>query len=141
MAGEKDPSGYDCQTCGACCVNSNSGRGYVALSKKEAATARRLGLPVVADRKGDARLGAVPHDGSGGETVCVAFSGTVGGRCGCTIYGGRPKECRDFLPGSLKCRYARHEAGLGPEPEELTACLRAMARWTRRGSTRTPAGS
>jgi hypothetical protein len=121
---------YDCQKCGACCISPwHKRQGYVALSRGESKRMIRLGLPVV-NHKGKAELGTVPYDapeGTEGEAICAAFSGVVGRRCACSIHPDRPEECRDLEPGSLKCRMARHMAGLEGESEELTACLRAIA--------------
>jgi Fe-S-cluster containining protein len=103
---------YDCQECGACCVNFFGTADYVGLSVAEARRLRTLSLPVVADRRGNLSLGTRPHDGPGGETICVAFAGEVGGLCGCSVYEQRPTECRRFEAGSLKCRVARQESGL-----------------------------
>jgi Fe-S-cluster containining protein len=82
---------------------------------------RRLSLPVVA-RLNKVRnetvleLATIPYAGQGGETICVAFSGNVGGECGCSIHADRPALCRAFEPGELKCRIAREAAGLDPDP-------------------------
>jgi Fe-S-cluster containining protein len=124
---ERDgPAGYDCQQCGACCVSPFEEReGYVELSSADEARVRAVGLPVLTDREGFTQLGTVPFAGMGGERICSAFSGKVGGCCGCSIYPDRPQECRLFEPGSLRCEAARYEAGLGPDP--LADLLRRMA--------------
>jgi Fe-S-cluster containining protein len=105
---------YDCQTCGACCVQFGpyDGNAYVYLDGKEAADLRRLGLPVVEGALGSSCLGARPHDGAGGRPACVAFTGTLGGRCGCSVYEVRPSVCREYEVGGLLCRQAREQAGL-----------------------------
>jgi Fe-S-cluster containining protein len=102
---------YDCQQCGACCVDYFGGPEYVPLHPGEAQRMRRLGLPVIRAKWGDC-LGTRPHDGPGGPAVCAAFSGKVGQRCACSIYPDRPVECRWFERGSLECRATRLEAGL-----------------------------
>ncbi len=104
-------AGYDCQQCGACCVFAFGEEGYVSLSRVEAKRARRRGLPVVED-SGCGFLGTRPHDGPAGDSICVAFTGAVGGACACTIYPQRPKKCRQFEAGSRACRKARRAAGL-----------------------------
>ena len=118
---------FDCRTCGACCISSFGGRpGYVFLAQDDVIRLGRVGLPLVASVE-QTLLGTVAYDGPGGERICAAFGGVVGGRCGCSIYLDRPRPCRNFEPGSVGCRQARHEAGLGAEPEELTNWLKAMA--------------
>jgi hypothetical protein len=77
---------------------------------------RRLAVQVVPDRDGRQLLGTRPHAGLGGATASVAFAGAAGGRCSCSVYRDRPAACRAFEPGSLKCRVARSQAGLGPDP-------------------------
>src|SRR4051812_22929023 len=102
---------YDCQQCGACCIDYFGTRGYINLGRGEPERLRRLGLPVV-QLYGRPYLGTQPHTGPGGDTVCTAFSGSVSGDCACTIYPDRPHECRKFTMGSLPCQFARIEAGL-----------------------------
>jgi Fe-S-cluster containining protein len=102
---------YDCQQCGACCVDYFGTVGYIDLAPGEPRRMRRLGLPVV-PWHGQVLLGTRPHSGPGGERCCAAFVGQAGGPCSCSIYPDRPAECRAFEVGSLGCRYARQEAGL-----------------------------
>jgi uncharacterized protein len=109
-----DATGYDCRTCGACCVQlgPHDGNAYVPLDRVEARTMRRLGLAVVEPALGPAFLGARPHDGAGGRPACVAFEGVVGSSCGCSVYADRPGVCRQFEVGEALCREARRQAGL-----------------------------
>lgn len=100
---------YDCQTCGACCVDYFRSPGYIQLDAKEASRMRRLGLPVVTVM-GQVELGTKPMDG---EVCCVAFVGRVGEGCACAIHDERPGACRRFAMGSELCRCAREAAGLG----------------------------
>jgi Fe-S-cluster containining protein len=117
---------YNCQACGACCVSPNGAEaGYVGLGAGDARRIRRLGLPLVRHR-GELLLGTVPYPGEGGERCCVALAGTVGESCACSIYADRPQACRQFQPGGLQCRVARHDAGLDEEPAELSACLATL---------------
>lgn len=102
---------YDCQTCGACCVDYFGTEGYIQLTSPEKGRMRRLGLPVVMWH-GQELLGTKAHVGPGGETCCIAFVGEVGGRCACSIHPERPEACRAFESGSEGCRFARQEAGL-----------------------------
>src|SRR5579884_440101 len=76
---EMEPE-YDCQQCGACCVDYFGTEGYIWLTRGEADGMRRRGLPVVLWH-GQVLLGTRPHDGPGGERCCVAFTGAVGGAC------------------------------------------------------------
>jgi Fe-S-cluster containining protein len=103
--------GYDCQQCGACCVDFFGTEGYIQLGPGEPARMRRLGLPVVAWH-GQTLLGTLPHDGPGGKTCCVAFAGNVGRACACAIHPDRPRACREFEVGSPGCLFARESAGL-----------------------------
>jgi Fe-S-cluster containining protein len=103
---------YDCQTCGACCLDFFRTSGYIQLTNGEAARMRRLGLPVVREF-GQLELGTKPHEGGEpGETCCVAFVGRVGESCACAIHADRPGACRRFQAGSEMCKCARSEAGL-----------------------------
>jgi Fe-S-cluster containining protein len=105
---------YDCQECGACCVQQPpcDGTSYVFLDRQEAKQMRRLGLTVVQTPPGDSFLGCRRHPGAAGRPACVAFHGKVGGSCGCSIYGNRPRVCRQFAVGEPNCRQARAQAGL-----------------------------
>lgn len=105
---------YDCQQCGACCINRDYFGGttaYVFLLKEESKRMKRLGLKVV-QVSGHAHLGTRANAGAGGHTICTAFKGGVGDQCGCGIYEDRPRACREFAVGSPECEMARHEAGM-----------------------------
>jgi Fe-S-cluster containining protein len=105
---------YDCQDCGACCVQQApfDGASYVYLDRTETRRMRRLGLTVVRAAVGASFLGCRAHAGAGGQPTCVAFAGVVGGPCGCSIYEHRPSVCRQFEVGEALCREARRQAGL-----------------------------
>jgi Fe-S-cluster containining protein len=105
---------YDCQACGACCVQQppRDGTSYVFLDRQEAREMRRRGLTVVQAARGDSFLGCRAHAGAAGRPACVAFRGTVGQTCGCSIYADRPRVCRQFAVGERLCRQAREQAGL-----------------------------
>jgi Fe-S-cluster containining protein len=105
---------YDCQSCGACCVQHgpHDGNAYVYLDREEARRMRSLALPVVEHALGLCCLGAVSHEGAGGKPACVAFAGQMGEACGCSIYEDRPSVCREFEAGGPLCREAREQAGL-----------------------------
>lgn len=102
---------YDCQVCGACCVDYFGTTGYIQLRPAEVGQLRRMGLPVV-DWHGQSLLATRPHEGPIGNTCCVAFVGEVGKACACAIHPERPRACREFEAGSEGCRFARLEAGL-----------------------------
>lgn len=106
---------YDCQSCGACCVDYFGTPGYIQLDAAEQGRMRRLRLPVV-EWHGQRLLGTRPHDGPGGDTCCIAFVGAVGKACGCSIHPERPAACRAFEAGSEGCRFAREAAGLPADP-------------------------
>jgi Fe-S-cluster containining protein len=101
--------GYDCQTCGACCVDTTGTHGYVRLTLPEAAYSQRLGLPMVRD-SGESFLGTRVDDA--GRDVCAAFTGTVAGPCSCSVYPSRPWVCQAFEAGGPQCREVRRTAGL-----------------------------
>ena len=104
-------TGYDCQQCGACCVDYFGTPGYIELLPAERVRMRTLELPVV-QWMGQHLLATRLHDGPGGDRCCTAFAGRVGERCECTIHPHRPRACREFEPGSLGCLYAREAVGL-----------------------------
>ena len=101
--------GYDCQACGACCVDFTGTHGYVPLAPREAARMRRLGLPVVRG-PGTSFLGTKAD--AAGRDVCAALAGAAGGPCSCSVYPARPWVCRAFEVGGPLCREARRTAGL-----------------------------
>ena len=105
---------YDCQSCGACCVQfgPHDGNAYVYLDRQEARQMRSLGLPVIEQSMGSSWLTAEAHEGSGGRVACVAFIGRLGDSCGCSIYADRPGICRTFEVGEQLCKEAREQAGL-----------------------------
>ena len=121
---------YDCQACGACgacCISPSGSRAsYVSLTRSEGETMKRLGLPVVSGRRGITvvreflELGVIPLPRGMGGKACVAFTGTVGGACSCSIYADRPQACCLFEPGSIQCLLARDEAGLPRNGEGST---------------------
>jgi Fe-S-cluster containining protein len=102
---------YDCQACGTCCIDLFGGVSYVRLSVAEAQRLERLGLPVLPE-DGAAYLATRRNDGRGGDRVCAALGGVVGGFCRCTVYVDRPAACVRFEVGSKGCRAARTLAAL-----------------------------
>jgi Fe-S-cluster containining protein len=124
------PDDFDCQKCGACCVNNTDHEGFAVLDQVEVGRMKRLGLPIAKGLGDDGLADALasrPYSGEGGERICVAFAGEVGGSCGCSIHADRPAVCREFEPGSLQCRAARFAAGLGEDPlVPLRAAIAAL---------------
>jgi Fe-S-cluster containining protein len=90
---------YDCQKCGACCVDQLVVV-YPADDVPAELTQRspRFDLPVM--RKQLKR--------------CVALEGKVGIQCSCRIYERRPVMCAAFAPGSWMCQDLRRRMGLEP---------------------------
>jgi Fe-S-cluster containining protein len=103
------PEDFDCQACGACCVDTTGTHGYVRLTRSEAAYFDRLGLPIVRDA-GESFLGT--RADAEGRDVCAAFAGAVGGPCACSVYGVRPAACQAFEAGGPQRREARRAVGL-----------------------------
>lgn len=106
---------FDCQSCGACCCNTDENRaeGYLDYVQVPARSplARNVTLlrkltVVNARRERHMRL-------SGREQRCAALSGVLGERVSCTIYELRPPACRRVQPGSKECRRDRRERGIG----------------------------
>jgi Fe-S-cluster containining protein len=87
------------------------GAEYVYLARDEAKRLKRWGLTVIRV-DGSEYLGTRPHAGAGEQPACVAFVGEIGRDCGCSIYAGRPRNCRTFEVGSRGCRAAREELGM-----------------------------
>lgn len=107
---------YDCQSCGACCCNTDENReekyvDYVQVTaraplSRNTALLRKL---TVLNQKGERHMRMV-----GREQRCIALSGELGERVSCTIYELRPAACHRVKPGSKECRRDRRERGLDP---------------------------
>ncbi|MGE5047567.1 MAG: YkgJ family cysteine cluster protein [Deltaproteobacteria bacterium] len=105
---------FDCQSCGACCCNTDENRAeayvdYVEVKPRAALSKhprllRRLTV-VNADGERHMRL-------RGAEQRCVALEGKLGQHVSCAIYELRPAACRDVKPGSRECRRDRKERGI-----------------------------
>ncbi|HMQ22924.1 MAG TPA: YkgJ family cysteine cluster protein [Planctomycetota bacterium] len=109
------PTTFDCQTCGACCCNSDENRaeGYpwyveVEADSKLLARADLQRRYVVFDPD------AVPHLRLDADGRCAALLGRLGNKVRCSIYAQRPRGCRRVQPGDAACRRARRERGLEP---------------------------
>src|SRR5690242_6915033 len=92
--------GYDCRSCGACCVHG----GDPVVEPWDTQVPRRLTRAVrsVADyaayQAASIRRMARKPDGA-----CIAFRGQVGNACHCAIYERRPSGCTDYPSGGLGC--------------------------------------
>jgi Fe-S-cluster containining protein len=109
---------YDCQTCGACCCNSDENRAEKYIDYVEVPPGSRLGREPVLLRKltvlnaqGERHMQLV-----GREQRCVALEGKLGENVSCSIYELRPPACRKVEPGSYECRRDRRERGIDVRP-------------------------
>jgi Fe-S-cluster containining protein len=104
---------YDCQRCGACCVNppENVDEGstdYVEVETRDAIM-RRPELVrrfLIVNAAGEAHLRL---DGHG---RCQALRGRRGCKVSCAIYHVRPRACRRVQEGSELCKRYRRDHGL-----------------------------
>ncbi len=105
-------SSYDCQSCGACCVNlpSNRDEGFTAWVEIEPddAILERVDLA----RKLVIEIDGVPHLRLATDGRCLALRGALGNSVACSIYHHRPSPCRRVQPGDALCKRYRHEHGL-----------------------------
>ena len=105
---------FDCQTCGACCCNTNENRAEEYVDYVEVKPRMLLFRRPELLRK----LTVLNHLGerhmklTGKEQRCVALEGKLGQRVSCTIYEMRPASCRIVKPGSKECRRDRRERGI-----------------------------
>lgn len=100
---------FDCRTCGACCAGGYADDLYADCTVDDvAAMSRAARARIVTSSYRPIRGvedGCTPTDDRG---QCVFLRGTAGaGRVSCRIYSTRPKVCRDFVPGSKRCKEAR----------------------------------
>jgi Fe-S-cluster containining protein len=109
---------FDCQTCGACCCNSDENRAekfidYVEVPKRARLQLHRTILRklTVVNAQGERHMRLV-----GKEQRCIALEGKVGGEVRCTIYELRPPSCRKVEPGSDECLRDRRERGIDSAP-------------------------
>lgn len=104
---------YDCQTCGACCVNpaANAAEGFrdwVEVRDDEPLLRRadRVRKFVVEGADGERHLRL------DGEGRCLALRGKLGREVWCAIYSLRPHPCRRVQAGDAECLRLRAERGL-----------------------------
>ena len=105
---------FDCQSCGACCCNTDENRAeryvdYVEVTARSALSRhpRLLRRLTVLNDEGERHLKL-----RGRDQRCVALEGKLGSRVACAIYQIRPPACRQVLPGSRECRQDRRERGI-----------------------------
>ena len=105
---------YDCQSCGACCVNPDENRAegfvwYVEVPAGEKLLKRGdlLKRYCRTDQQGIVHLRLEPSH------RCVALRGKLGERVHCAIYDVRPRGCRLVEAGSARCEQLRRERGIG----------------------------
>ncbi len=103
---------YDCERCGACCINppENVREGfdaYVEIGARDAIRQRPERLRRYARETGGKLHMRILTDGR-----CIALSGSVGERVQCRIYFSRPSPCRRVQAGSELCQRYRREQGL-----------------------------
>ena len=105
---------FDCQSCGACCCNTNENRAeeyldYVEVKPRTRLFRRQelLRRLTVLNQLGERHLKL-----KGAEQRCIALEGKLGKRVSCTIYELRPASCRLVKPGSKECLRDRRERGI-----------------------------
>lgn len=106
----------DCRHCGACCISNWDLPGYVALTPTEVKRLsewKRAHWIHYEHNDWDGTFPALrTKENKQSHIVCIAFRGSIGKQCSCSIYDDRPKPCRGFKPGSMNCREAREATGL-----------------------------
>lgn len=107
IAGEPDPAGADCVSCGRCC---HHGPRTVHLLESDEArmTPDLLAEFTVLDRRPPG-FRFVKNEGD----RCGALDVSLPGRFPCKIYEVRPEDCRIVEPGSPCCMEARALGRLG----------------------------
>lgn len=112
-----DPSGWDCQLCGACCHNLDSNlasgvRYWVEIAPSDKILTRQdlVRKLVTHDRS------RVPHLRMTHEGTCAALRGTIGQKVTCSIYHQRPSPCRRVMPGDETCLLSRSARGIKTAP-------------------------
>ncbi len=114
-SGGKQETIYDCVTCGACCYNPDENRemDYVDYIEIESSD-RILKKPELLRRLVVLDDDLLPHMRLNRHQRCVALTGRLGVKVGCSIYLDRPSGCRSFTAGSKRCKQYRKERGVDP---------------------------
>lgn len=103
---------FDCQQCGACCVNPPPNREasfdwWVEIAGSDRILTRAdLKRYVVRDAEG------VPHLRLVTDGRCMGLTGELGVSVACEIYPERPTPCRTVQPGDQLCLRYRDEHGV-----------------------------
>lgn len=109
----KPPIVYDCVTCGACCYNPNDNRELDYIDYIEIETSDRiLKKPDLVRRLVVLDDDLIPHMRLNHHHRCIALTGRLGVKVGCSIYHDRPDICKRFTAGSKKCKELRKERGV-----------------------------
>lgn len=106
-------TGYECQTCGACCCNTDENRAanyrwYIEIEGGSPLLAR----PHLAARYVEEDHEGLPHMRLDADGRCSALDGRLGHSVGCMVYPHRPRGCRRVQPGDEDCLRARKERGI-----------------------------
>jgi hypothetical protein len=88
----------DCQSCGGCCVWSETWPVLMGPRDGE-------GIPEDLIDVENERMQSYGHR-------CAALEGEIGRQVGCSVYGKRPLVCREFQAGSDDCLMVRRALGL-----------------------------
>jgi len=107
---------FDCQACGACCLNTERNRAAQSLDYVEVAKTDRLAQKenrallekyAVRNESGHWHLRLIDDD-----QRCSGLSGDLGEGVGCSLYRFRPAGCRLVESGDEECLKARRFHGL-----------------------------
>ncbi len=115
MTSRRSPASLDCQTCGACCCNSDENRAenypwYVEIES----TCKLLARADLVQRYVVRDPDRVPHVRLDDDGRCSALVGRLGRNVHCAVYAQRPRGCRRVQPGDEACLRARRERGIDP---------------------------
>ena len=105
-------AGYDCVSCGACCMNPDENKAEGYRWYVEVRDTKLLDKPDLRKRHVVYDDHGVPHLRLDPSGRCTALVGKIGRRATCSIYELRPKGCRMLEPGDARCLQARRERGI-----------------------------
>jgi Fe-S-cluster containining protein len=126
----------DCRSCGACCASAEGGDvlayGYADLTRADVEqlsrhTRRKIQESFVG---GENRHMIPAKELPAGGATCMFLRGTPGSRCSCSIYASRPSVCREFNPGSHRCRAARADLTILVESMQATTTKKTPKKGT-----------
>ena len=105
----------DCKTCGACCAGGYAHDHHADCTTADVVRMSRAARARLVDGRHRPITEPQPaHTPTDGDGRCVFLRGTVGRRASCRIYETRPAVCRDFKPGSQRCKDARYGMEIAP---------------------------